>query len=484
MALRRLLRGPIVSALVVASLSGALGVAEASTPRRPDLAPDAVAVSRTATAPDSLTRISSSVRNLGRGHSRAFVVHFYLSLDRRYSRGDVRLAGLRRVRALAPGRRSRGTVGVRVPSRTRPSVYSVLACSDTSHRIRESNERNNCRATSRRLRVAARPAVGTAPAQLGAPAPAPVPAPAPESAPAPVPAPAPAPQPPSPVIAAAGDIACASSNQSFNAGLGNATACRQKYTSNLVFSSGLSAVLPLGDNQYESGSVTEFMGSYDPTWGRVNGIAHPVPGNHEYYTSRAAGYFDYFNGAGRQNGRAGDRAKGYYSFDVGSWHLIALNSNCSFVSCAAGLPQEQWLRADLAAHPNSCTLAYWHHPRFNSGYTDDFADKPDTGALWQALYDARADVVLSGHAHGYERFAPQDPSGLSDPSLGIREFVVGTGGEDHHTALSTTTKANTERLNTDTFGALRLTLGPTGYRWEFVPEAGATFTDSGSQACH
>ncbi len=282
-----------------------------------------------------------------------------------------------------------------------------------------------------------------------------------------------------PVIGAAGDIACAANNPSFNGGLGTPDSCRERYTSDLVFGRGLSAVLPLGDNQYDSGALGEFMQSYDPTWGRVKSITHPVAGNHEYETPAAAGYFDYYNGAGRSTGLAGDRSKGYYSFDVGAWHLIALNSNCTYVGCGAGSPQERWLKADMAAHPNRCTLAYWHHPRFNSGYT---GNAPSTGPLWQDLYTGGADVVLNGHSHEYERFAPQTPSAQADPTRGIREFVVGTGGEDHH-ALGTV-QPNSQVRNIDTFGVLRLTLSATSYSWNFVSEAGGAFTDSGNQSCH
>jgi hypothetical protein len=282
------------------------------------------------------------------------------------------------------------------------------------------------------------------------------------------------------VIGAAGDIACAPANLSFNGGAGTTSACRQRYTADLLQNRGLSAVLALGDDQYDSGALAEFLGSYDATWGKVNALMRPIPGNHEYGTAGAAGYFDYFNGVGQATGRAGERGKGYYSFDVGSWHLIALNSNCASVGgCAAGSPQESWLRSDLAAHPDACTLAYWHHPRFNSGYT---GNTTSTGPLWDALYAAGADVVLNGHSHDYERFAPQNPSAGADPARGIREFVVGTGGEDHHSLG--TIQPNSQVRNVDTFGILRLTLRAGSYTWQFVPEAAGTFTDAGSQSCH
>src|SRR6267378_3063079 len=202
-----------------------------------------------------------------------------------------------------------------------------------------------------------------------------------------------------PVIAAAGDISCSSTTV-------QSDRCHQKATSDLLVNAGLSAVLTLGDAQYQNGGFSDFMNYYDKSWGRVKSITYPSVGNHEYQTSGATGYFDYFNGVGNQTGRAGDRSNGYYSFDIGTWHLISLNSNdqCTIVSCSAGSPQETWLKADLAAHPNYCTLAYWHHPSFNSGNGGNLtAMQP----LLTDLYNADADVILGGHAHHYERFAPQ-----------------------------------------------------------------------------
>jgi calcineurin-like phosphoesterase family protein len=285
---------------------------------------------------------------------------------------------------------------------------------------------------------------------------------------------------PSPVIAAAGDIACDPGSSSFNGGLGTSGSCHQKYTSDLLVGTGAARVLTLGDDQYENGTLTAFGQSYDPTWGRLKSITSPAVGNHEYGTAGAAGYFDYFNGVGNQNGPAGDRTRGYYSFDVGAWHLISLNSNCSRVGgCGAGAPQEQWLRQDLAASGAQCTLAYWHHPLFSSGsYTPGVSSvKP----LFQALYDYSADVVLTGHDHNYERFAPQDPAGTLDQARGIREFVVGTGGKSHY--QQGVPIANSEVRDSTTYGVLKMTLHPTSYAWQFVSEAGQTFSDSGSEAC-
>jgi hypothetical protein len=289
----------------------------------------------------------------------------------------------------------------------------------------------------------------------------------------PAPAPAPAPSLPTVTVAAAGDIACSPADPDFQGGAGTSVTCRQAATANLLGALAPTAVLPLGDTQYENGERANYAQSYGPSWGRFDAIAHPVPGDHEYQTAGATGYFAYFGA------RAGNPALGYYSFDLGAWHLVALNSNCAQVACAAGSAQEQWLRADLAAHPAQCTLAYWHSPRFSSGPA---GQATATDPFWRALYEAGAEVVLDGHNHQYERFAPQTPDRAADPGGGIRQFVVGTGGEEHQAFV--TVRPNSEVRNADTFGVLSLTLRPGGYDWRFVPEAGRTFTDAGSGACH
>lgn len=289
-----------------------------------------------------------------------------------------------------------------------------------------------------------------------------------------------------PVIAAAGDIACDTTSDFFNGGAGTEDRCRQRATSDLLVAGGLSAVLTLGDAQYHVGSLFDFQASFDPSWGRAKAIIRPIPGDHEYGTSEARGYFDYFNGPGRRSGPAGDRDKGYYSYDLGTWHLIALNSECGEIDrgpaingCAAGSPQERWLRSDLASNRKPCTLAYSSSARFNSGLGGN-SSAPQ--AFWDALYAAGADVMLSSDAHDYERFAPQDPIGRRDPVRGIRQFVVGTGGA-FFTGWSSL-KVNSEVRQNDTFGVLMLTLRPGSYEWRFVPEAGRSFTDSGSGVCH
>ncbi len=275
-----------------------------------------------------------------------------------------------------------------------------------------------------------------------------------------------------PIIAAAGDIACDPSDGSFNGGNGTASSCRQKAVSDLFVGRNFSAVLTLGDTQYENGALTKYQQSFDPSWGRAKNIIHPAVGNHEYTTAGASGYYSYFGAA------AGDNTKGYYSYDLGAWHLIALNSNCSQVGgCGAGSPQEQWLKADLAAHPTMCTLAYWHHPRFSSG---EHGSNTSYDAFWRDLYAAGAEIVLNGHDHDYERFAQQNPSGTADPN-GIQQFVVGTGGKNHY--AFTTTLANSLVRNPDTYGILKLTLHAASYDWQFIPEAGRTFTDSGTMNC-
>jgi hypothetical protein len=276
------------------------------------------------------------------------------------------------------------------------------------------------------------------------------------------------------VVAAAGDIACDPSDPNYHGGSGTSTACRQKYTSDLLVNGDYDAVLALGDLQYDSGSLSDFNAVYDPTWGRVKSITYPVVGNHEYGQSGASGYFDYFGS------RAGARGKGYYSFDLASWHIIAINSNCGQVSCSANSTQEQWLRADLAAHTNDCTLAMWHHARWSSGHD---GDNTFMQTMWKDLVDGDAEILLSGHSHDYERFGPQDANGNLDTSNGVRQFVVGTGGA-FFTGLGTGFDDNSQAHQNDTYGILKLTLNPTSYAWQFVPEAGKSYNDSGTTSCH
>lgn len=233
-------------------------------------------------------------------------------------------------------------------------------------------------------------------------------------------------------------------------------------------------VMAVGDLAYPDGTKENFD-CYDRTWGRVKDRTRPAPGNHEFHSAGASFYFQYFGPA------SGDPKDGFYSYDLGTWHIIVLNSECVEVGgCEAGSREEKWLRADLAAHPVACTLAYFHKPLFSSGgaHGDDLALKP----FWQTLYDANADVVISGHDHDYERFAPQTPNGFEDRSRGIREFVVGTGGKNHRPFGEP--HRNSEVRDASAFGVLKLTLKPDSYDWKFIPEAGKTFTDSGTGYCH
>jgi hypothetical protein len=230
-------------------------------------------------------------------------------------------------------------------------------------------------------------------------------------------------------------------------------------------------VFTAGDNAYDDGTAANFSQCYEPSWGRHKARTRSAPGNHDYHTPGAADYYAYYAA------NAGEAGKGYYSYDLGDWHIVSLNSN---VSMSSGSAQEAWLRADLAATTRPCTLAYWHHARFSS--SSNHGNQGQTAPLWDALYDAGAEIVVSGHDHTYERFAPQTPTGAADPVRGIREFVVGTGGAGHYGFG--VPEPNSESRNNDTFGVLKLTLGPGTYAWEFIPVAGMTFTDSGSGSCH
>lgn len=268
------------------------------------------------------------------------------------------------------------------------------------------------------------------------------------------------------VLLAAGDIA-------------SCTQDGDSETASLLAANPADRIAVLGDNVYENGTLDEFNQCYGPTWGAVKAKTEPALGNHEYsVSSSASGYFDYFGAA------AGTPGQGWYSYDLGAWHVVVLNTSdgCGEVSCSADSRQVQWLQSDLAAHKNVCTLAYWHHPLFSSGGNTFAGSTPAVRPLWNALYAAGADVVINGHSHIYERFQPQDPSGAANGS-GIREFIAGTGGYTEH-ELATNPAANSVVRNDDTFGVLQLVLRPTDYSWQFLPVAGKTFTDAGSASCH
>jgi hypothetical protein len=267
-----------------------------------------------------------------------------------------------------------------------------------------------------------------------------------------------------PVIAAAGDIVCAPTDQT--------NPCHHQETSDLVFSDPtITDVLVLGDNQYERGTAADYFAAYDPTWGRFKAKTHPVPGNHEYRTPDAQGYRDYF---GFPSGPL------WYSYNLGDWHVVALDSNCGKLTgkCTARSPEAQFLKQDLAGDNHLCELLYWHHPRFTS-----YKRPMPTKAFWQIAYDNGVDVILNAHGHAYERFAPQTPDGTVDPVAGIRQFVVGTGGKSHDAPCCP--RANVEASNDTTFGILKMTLGSGTYAWQFVPDlTSGAFTDAGSGTCH
>lgn len=269
-----------------------------------------------------------------------------------------------------------------------------------------------------------------------------------------------------PVIVAAGDIACPSDSSTYSS-------CQQIATSDLILQMDPVAVLALGDLQYYRGDLEDYLKYYDPSWGRFREITYPVLGNHDSGT----GFFDYFHGAGN----FGDSERGYYSYDLGAWHLVALNSNCADVGgCETGSPQEQWLREDLASSSHPCTLAYWHHSYYTSGTRGGTREvKP----FVQALYGDHADLLLVAHNHFYERFAPQDPDGKLDLVQGIREIIVGTGGRSLP-VFGRSSYPNSEAFGASSFGVLKVTLRPLSYDWEFVPVAGYSFVDSGTSLCH
>ena len=294
-------------------------------------------------------------------------------------------------------------------------------------------------------------------------------------------------------LVGAGDIASCNYNRDYDTA--------QVVESTISSANAPVTVFTLGDNAYPDGNANQFKNCYDPTWGGSHlgerlditprlvdpnmwPLTRPAVGNHEYRTAGASAYFNYFG-----TEKAGDPSKGYYSYDRGSWHVVVLNSNCDKVGgCGGSSPQGKWLKADLAAHPSACTAAAFHHPLFTSSTAQTNIVRP----FWNTLYKEGADVILSGHAHYYERFAPQRPDGTADSSYGIREFVVGTGGASPDNPMRTPRAKNSEKNSekpgapgTTYYGVLKLDLRTGGYDWEFRPRAvDAAFTDSGSGECH
>jgi calcineurin-like phosphoesterase family protein len=287
-----------------------------------------------------------------------------------------------------------------------------------------------------------------------------------------------------PVIVAAGDVACSPHDPQFNGGAGR-TKCRMLATSNLfVGDATVDNVLALGDLQYECGNYNDFLASYALSWGRAKAITYPAIGNHEYQPTDpygfscpgdGSGYFQYF---GSRAGPSG----GYYSWNIGTWHMVVLNSNCKFVSCTANSAQATWLTNDLNANSAQCTLAYWHHPRFNGKTNGPIGQM---GAMWNLLYSHGADVILNGHKHAYARFTPLTPSGVTDPTNGIRQFIVGTGGKN--IGVVPNTFAMVEKNDpAKHYGVLRMILHPTSYDWQFIA-TDHTIIDSGTATdyrCH
>lgn len=277
------------------------------------------------------------------------------------------------------------------------------------------------------------------------------------------------------VVAVAGDIVCEPTATDFAGD--NASECQHGATADLLAEA--AAIIPVGDLQYPDGTLETFEEGYDATWGKYADRSYPVPGNHDYHDDGADGYFDYWSMKGRPIGPA---RSGYYSWDLGSWHLIALNSNCDDVGCDEGSPQDDFLEQDLASTAKPCILAYWHHPLFNSGEKHGDSTPHGAEAFWEDLYPARADLVLNGHEHNYQRYAKQDPAGQA-MSDGIREFVVGTGGKSHYGLLDEK-DPNYETGNAADFGVLLLHLGDAAYSWEFVGVGGAVLDSGGPVACN
>jgi hypothetical protein len=364
-------------------------------------------------------------------------------------RARVRVVlGGRTLRRLRAGRRGGFRIRFQVPARAAGSYRLVVLSGGVALR--------------RRFRVLAREVLAV---------------PGPPSPPPPPPPPPPAPPPP-PTLVAAGDIACRP------ALVETATSCRHARTALLVEALAPDAVAALGDLQYQNGELENFQTAYGPTWGRFKAITHPVPGNHEYEgdpeRDSAPGYYTYFGPA------AGVAEQGYYRWSLGAWTIFALNSgalgytrtradlpdDCWPVSCAAGSAQEAWLRAGLAALPaGSCVLAYWHHPRYSSGFDGAYRPHPETEPLVAALTEYDAELILTGHSHNYERF---------DLGAGLTQFVVGTGGRDLY--VDTGQPPLTTTLRTDVFGVLELTLAPGAWTSRFVAESGESI-DGASGAC-
>jgi hypothetical protein len=286
-----------------------------------------------------------------------------------------------------------------------------------------------------------------------------------------------------PTVVATGDVACSPSDPGYNGGAGTPGHCHEMTTASLIGAINPTALFMLGDGQYNAGSLTDYDTSYDPSWGRFKAITSPVVGNHDYGTTGAGGYFSYFGSAATPlQPSCTSGCNGYYSFNVGAWHIVVLNTECAQLNggagCAVGSPEELWLKSDLAAHPNLCTMVIGHRPRWSS---NSFASA-DIAPLIDDMYAAGVDLYVTGHAHSYERFSPQNPSGGLDTAKGIRQFVIGTGGA-FYTGFGTIVP-NSQVHKASIFGVMRFTLHSGSYSWSYAADPSTPFSDSGSGSCH
>jgi hypothetical protein len=286
-----------------------------------------------------------------------------------------------------------------------------------------------------------------------------------------------------PVVVVGGDVACAPSDPGLNGGLGTPGHCHERATAALIGQIAPAAVLMTGDGQYNSGVLADYNARYGSSWGAYRSITKPTVGNHDYGSTGAAGYFNYFGDAATPLQPGCRKAcNGWYSFNVGSWHIVNINTECARtnggVGCAAGSPQDLWLEKDLADNKYTCTLVMGHRPRWSS---NSFAS-PDIAPLMDDMYAAGVDLYVTGHAHSYERFAPMNPAGAADPARGVRQFVVGTGG-DNFSGFGTVV-ANSQVRKTGIFGVLKLNLHPSSYDWSFVADPSTPWSDSGTGTCH
>jgi hypothetical protein len=274
---------------------------------------------------------------------------------------------------------------------------------------------------------------------------------------------------------AVGDIVCGPAGKVFN----DPEHCQSDKTVETAKKLKPDFILGLGDLQYEDGALSSFRNLYDKSWGQLKSVTYPSPGNHEYVTDNAAGYFDYFKV--NNSALANVIGQPYFSFNKNGWHFISLNSNCDKIGgCGEGSPQIAWLQKDLAASTTKCTVAFWHHPRFTSGkYASSQANKDLSKTFWEELYQSKVDIILNGHDHLYERFAPQAADGTTDAS-GSQEFIVGTGGKELY--KQTTTAPNSKKIIDNQFGVLQLEMFGKAYKWSFVDVEGKTL-DSGYRAC-